>query len=194
MAAGLMTPVMAPAFTPASNSNYSTPFLNGYYRSATSSMYSNHTISHHGKPLTPIKEMSSRLGNSKGILNESNNDSTTMEDNGCCQKLEPSKLCKGENIYATPFYRQLGILLLRTFLILWRDKALTTLRFVIHLVTALLIGCIYYGIGNDADNALNNFRYCFYSVMFIMYSAFSSILVKCKYKIKTLVEFLCRYT
>ncbi|XP_037820739.1 ATP-binding cassette sub-family G member 1 [Lucilia sericata] len=173
MAAGLMTPVMAPIFTPACNSNNSSPAPNGHCPTAT---YPNHS-NHYTKPLTPIKEMSSRIGNSKGILNESNDNSTT-DDTGCCKQLESPKLCKSENIYATPFYRQLGILLLRTFLILWRDKSLTTIRFIIHLVTALLIGCLYYGIGNQAENALNNFRYCFYSIMFIMYSAFSSILVK----------------
>ncbi|XP_065356934.1 ATP-binding cassette sub-family G member 1 [Calliphora vicina] len=173
MAAGLMTPVMAPIFTPAINSNQSSPTANGH---CPTTMYSNHS-NHHTKPLTPIKEMSSRIGNSKGILNESN-DNSTDGDNGCCQQLDAPKLCKSENIYATPFYRQLGILLLRTFLILWRDKSLTTIRFIIHLITALLIGCLYYGIGNQAENALNNFRYCFYSIMFIMYSAFSSILVK----------------
>lgn len=176
MAAGLMTPVMAPIFTPAINSNNSSPEPNGHCPSA----YSNNSSHHKKKPLTPIKEMSSCIGNSKGILNESNDSTSSADNNGCCQQMDSPKLCKSENIYATPFYRQLGILLLRTFLILWRDKSLTTIRFIIHLVTALLIGCLYQGIGNQAENALNNFRYCFYSIMFIMYSAFSSILVKCK--------------
>lgn len=175
MAAGLMTPVTAPVL--------STPIANGHYSPPKYANRSNNT--HHQtttKPLTPIKEMSSRIGDSQGILNSDSYNSTSTADNddGCCQ-IDSPKLCKRENIYATPFYRQLGILLLRTFLILWRDKSLTMIRFIIHLITALLIGCLYYGIGNQAENALNNFRYCFYTIMFIMYSAFSSILVKCKY-------------
>lgn len=168
MASGLMTPVTAPVLSPAVNINHA----NGQY-----TQHNTHNSSH-TKPLTPIKEMSSRLGDSRGIVNESNE--RTTKDNDCCQQMDCPKLCRSENIYATPFYRQLGILLLRTFLILWRDKSLTSLRFIIHLVTALLIGFLYYGIGNEAENALNNFRYCFYSIMFIMYSAFSSILVKCE--------------
>lgn len=88
---------------------------------------------------------------------------------------------RSSNVYGTPFYRQLSILLLRTFLILWRDKSLTFIRFGTNLATAFIIGFLYYNIGNDAGNVLNSFRYCFYSIMFIMYTAFSSILVKCKY-------------
>lgn len=150
------------------------PPLNNYN---SNSQYTHHYhASRQTKPLTPIKEVGSRLGDSRGILDEP----STADDSGCCQQMESPKLCKRENIYATPFYRQLSILLVRTFLILWRDKSLTTLRFVIHLITAIMIGSIYYGIGNEAENAFNNFRYCFYSIMFIMYSAFSSILVKCK--------------
>ncbi|XP_055839893.1 ATP-binding cassette sub-family G member 1 isoform X8 [Episyrphus balteatus] len=87
------------------------------------------------------------------------------------------KLCKRENVYATPFYLQTIILLERTFLILWRDKGLTLLRIVVHLIMAALVGILYYGIGNDAGNALNNFRYIFYTLMFVMYTSFSSILV-----------------
>lgn len=90
---------------------------------------------------------------------------------------DPHYICKRENVYATPFYLQTLILLERTFLILWRDKGLTLMRIVIHLIMASLVGILYYGIGNDAGNALNNFRYIFYTLMFVMYTAFSSILV-----------------
>ncbi|XP_075151194.1 ATP-binding cassette sub-family G member 1-like [Haematobia irritans] len=192
MASGLITPVTAPVLsTPMTQTNNSNgQYVNGP-TSASAHPYHYHQhhqttnyISHH-KPLTPIKEMASRIGDSHGILSDNTNakeDGVSTAENGCCPSHTQSKgLCKSENIYATPFYRQLGILLLRTFLILWRDKSLTLMRFIIHLVTALLIGFLYYGIGNEAENALNNFRYCFYSIMFIMYSAFSSILVKCKY-------------
>lgn len=87
------------------------------------------------------------------------------------------KVCKPDKFYATPFYLQTLILLERTFLILWRDKGLTCMRIVIHLIMASLVGILYYGIGNDAGNALNIFRYIFYTLMFVMYTAFSSILV-----------------
>jgi len=169
MSAGLMTPVTAPIMSsgqlPARNFNF--------------------------KPLTPINELSSRIWDSQvgGMTSDS--------DGNCCKPkkkkkprptmptldLDPANLCKRENIYATPFYRQLSILLLRTFLLIWRDSSLTTMRFAIHLGIGCLIGFLYYGIGNDASNSMNNFRYVFYTIMFIMYCAFSGILVKCKSKV-----------
>ncbi|EDW64893.1 ATP-binding cassette sub-family G member 4 isoform X1 [Drosophila virilis] len=140
------------------------------------------------KPLTPINELSSRIWDSQMGCDDAKSDAN------CCKpkkkkknkptmsmptlELDPAHLCKRENIYATPFYRQLSILLLRTFLLIWRDSSLTTMRFGIHLAIGLLIGFLYYGIGNDAANSMNNFRYVFYTIMFIMYCAFSGILVK----------------
>ncbi|KAL5279567.1 hypothetical protein ACFFRR_003892 [Megaselia abdita] len=90
---------------------------------------------------------------------------------------DPGHLCRRE-MYASPFHKQLGILLMRTFLILWRDKSLTFTRITIHLIMALLIGFLYFGIGNDGANATNNFKYIFYIIMFTMYTAFALISVK----------------
>lgn len=176
MAAGQMTPVTAPVLTPSIATSSGRPQKIPNY-----------------KQLTPINEMSSKIWDSCGVLGGGNDATNTKEHQHLTDKvyykpttskrpvqLDPARLCKRENIYATPFHRQLGILLVRTFLILWRDKSLTTMRFVIHFVTALLIGSLYFGIGNEAGNALNNFRYVFYTIMFIMYCAFSSILVNCK--------------
>ncbi|KAH8241503.1 hypothetical protein KR026_009066 [Drosophila bipectinata] len=164
MAAGLITPVTAPVMTTSIPAHF---LQSGGF-----------------KPLTPINELSSRLWDSQagGI------GSGDVGGQSCCKPkkkkprpaldLDPSNLCKRENIYATPFYRQLGILLLRTFLLIWRDSSLTTMRFAIHLITGLLIGTLYFGIGNDGAQTLNIFRYIFYTIMFIMYCAFSGILVK----------------
>lgn len=169
MASGLLTPVTAPIMStgpqPVRTFNF--------------------------KPLTPINELSSRIWDSQTGVTASET------DGNCCKPkkkkkpkptmpsldLDPAQLCKRENIYATPFYRQLSILLLRTFLLIWRDSSLTTMRFCIHLAIGLLIGFLYYNIGNDANNSLNNFRYVFYTIMFIMYCAFSGILVKCKWNL-----------
>ncbi|XP_030240477.1 ATP-binding cassette sub-family G member 4 [Drosophila navojoa] len=169
MSSGLLTPVTAPIMNTGPN-------------------YNRQSISF--KPMTTINEMSSRVWDSQ-TMNE--DVAGSKSDANCCKpkkkkakptmsmptlELDPAHLCKRENIYATPFYRQLNILLLRTFLLLWRDSSLTTMRFAIHLIIGLLIGFLYYGIGNDASNSLNNFRYVFYTIMFIMYCAFSGILVK----------------
>jgi len=149
MAAGLITPVTAPVMSTSGPTNF-----------LQASTF---------KPLTPINELSSRVWDSQtgGIGSGDVGGKTT---GSCCKpkskkkpkrtlELDPSHLCKRQNIYATPFYRQLGILLVRTFLLIWRDSSLTTMRFAIHLITGLLIGCLFYGIGNDASQARNTFGY-----------------------------------
>lgn len=93
--------------------------------------------------------------------------------------IDPGNLCRRE-MYASPFHQQLAILLMRTFLILWRDKSLTLTRITIHVIMSTLVGFLYFGIGNDGNNALNSFNYIFYTIMFTMYTAFALISVKCK--------------
>nr|XP_014086513.2 ABC transporter G family member 6 [Bactrocera oleae] len=133
-------------------------------------------------PLTPVEELPSRDSNTYTHTKEKQqqccSDSRFSKPRKSRISIDTGHLCKSDNIYATPFYRQLAILLTRTFLLLWRDKSLTTLRFSIHFGVALLIGFLYYDIGNDAANAMNIFRYTFYTIMFIMFCAFSSILTK----------------
>lgn len=90
-------------------------------------------------------------------------------------------ICRNGDTYATSFCRQLSLLIYRTFLNMWRDKSLTAMRLFIHCCIALLIGTMYVGIGNDASNVFNIFRYTFFSIMFTMFTAFSSMTLVCKY-------------
>nr|CAI5822485.1 unnamed protein product [Callosobruchus analis] len=75
----------------------------------------------------------------------------------------------------TSFSYQLLVLLKRSFIILTRDKTLTFSRLMTHAVIALFIGILYYGIGIDASNMLNNFNFVFFTVMFLMLTAFNCI-------------------
>lgn len=84
-------------------------------------------------------------------------------------QLSPEKCCSRGDTYATSFCRQLTLLLMRTFLVLWRDRSLTAMRLFIHVVTALLIGTLYFGIGDDATMIFNIHRYIFFSIMFLMF-------------------------
>uniref|UniRef100_A0A0A1XK62 ATP-binding cassette sub-family G member 1 n=1 Tax=Zeugodacus cucurbitae TaxID=28588 RepID=A0A0A1XK62_ZEUCU len=133
-------------------------------------------------PLKPVEEWTSRVSHTythtKEQQYQSCTDSKLSKPRKSRMSIDTGHLCKRDNVYATPFYRQLAVLLRRTFLLLWRDNSLTTLRFSIHFGVALLIGFLYYDIGNDAANAMNIFRYAFYTIMFIMFCAFSSILTK----------------
>lgn len=85
----------------------------------------------------------------------------------------PTSHC--DNNYSTSFFYQLYVLLKRTFLVLGRDRTLTYSRIATHVAIALFIGILYSGIGHDASNMLNNFNFMFFTVMFLMLTAFNCV-------------------
>lgn len=96
--------------------------------------------------------------------------------------LDAAEFCRNEGTYATSFCRQWYLLILRSFMCLYRDKSLAALRLCIHMIVGTLVGTLYFGIGNDASMIFNNFRYIFMSIMFLMFTSFSSMTIMCKYK------------
>lgn len=68
-------------------------------------------------------------------------------------------------------------LLLRNFLISYRDKSFTYLRMFIHVATGMLLGLIYYDIGNNANQILNNFRLIFVALSFLVYTSYYSTMM-----------------
>lgn len=96
-------------------------------------------------------------------------------------QLDSKKCCSGSSgTYATSFLRQWYLLLQRTMLCLQRDRSLALMRFIIHTCIALLIGTLYFNIGNDASMMFNNFRYIFLSLMFLMFTSFCTMTIICK--------------
>ncbi|XP_063235825.1 ATP-binding cassette sub-family G member 4-like [Bacillus rossius redtenbacheri] len=79
--------------------------------------------------------------------------------------------------YPTSFCLQFYVLLKRTFLLLYRDKSLTQMRLVMHVIVGIIIGMLYFRIGNDANEYFNNFGFLFFSLMFLMFTAFSAMLL-----------------
>ncbi|XP_048263375.1 ATP-binding cassette sub-family G member 1-like isoform X3 [Bombus affinis] len=75
---------------------------------------------------------------------------------------------------AIGFWKQLFILLKRNAIRLSRDKVLTFTRLSMHFVIALIVGVIYFKIGQDAVYVLDNFNLLFFNIMFLMFSAFSA--------------------
>lgn len=97
-------------------------------------------------------------------------------------QLNTGKCCGNNGTYATSFCRQWYLLMMRTILCLRRDRSLALSRFIIHVCIALLVGILYFNIGNDASMIFNNFRYIFMSIMFLMFTAFCTMTIICKYR------------
>lgn len=73
--------------------------------------------------------------------------------------------------FPTSSWKQFWILLKRTFRSILRDQMLTHLRLCSHTVVGLLIGFLYYDIGQDAAKVMSNAGCIFFTVMFTMFTA-----------------------
>lgn len=125
-----------------------------------------------------------------------------IQFNNIFQPDKKSKKNLYKRVYSASFIMQFFILLKRTFLIVTRDPALMYYRLGTHFAIAMFIGILYYDVGDDASNALNNSNYIFFSNIFLMYTSFSSVITTCKYEltvfsniinhqIKDTLEFFC---
>ncbi|XP_011872092.1 PREDICTED: ATP-binding cassette sub-family G member 1-like [Vollenhovia emeryi] len=79
--------------------------------------------------------------------------------------------------YTANFWKQLCVLIKRNSIRLFRDKVFALLRITLHLAIALIVGTLYFKIGQNADYVLDNYRLLYYNIMFLVYSAFSATMV-----------------
>lgn len=73
--------------------------------------------------------------------------------------------------YPTSEYQQFWIVLKRTLLFSRRDWTLMYLRLFAHILVGLLIGALYYDIGNDGAKVLSNLGFLFFNMLFLMYTS-----------------------
>ncbi|VDP03138.1 unnamed protein product [Soboliphyme baturini] len=96
-----------------------------------------------------------------------------------CVPVKPSPSCREQRQmdmprikrYSSNCAKQFVVLYKRTFMCILRDTNLTQLRFIIHLTVGVLIGLLYYDIGNKSSKVMNNAACMFFSVMFLMFTA-----------------------
>ncbi|XP_057375116.1 ATP-binding cassette sub-family G member 1-like [Daphnia carinata] len=85
--------------------------------------------------------------------------------------LRTNKRGRNELSYSAPFHTQVTVLLRRTWCTIWREQILTTMRLTLHVCISILIGLVYWQIGNDAHSIYNNAGMLFFSLIFILYAA-----------------------
>ncbi|KAK4886491.1 hypothetical protein RN001_002762 [Aquatica leii] len=73
--------------------------------------------------------------------------------------------------YGNSELRQFFIILGRTLLFSRRDWTLMYLRLFAHILVGILIGGLYYDIGNDGAKVLSNLGFLFFNMLFLMYTA-----------------------
>ena len=73
--------------------------------------------------------------------------------------------------YETSATRQFATLARRSLMELLRDKAMTRMRMIAHVVCAVLLGLIYLHQGTDASEVHNILGFLFFSLLFLMLAA-----------------------
>ncbi|KAG8287956.1 ATP-binding cassette sub- G member 4 [Homalodisca vitripennis] len=87
--------------------------------------------------------------------------------------------------FSTTHLEQFWILWKRTFVCTIRDMSLFWVRCSSHIICGLLIGMIYFEIGNEASKVINNSGCLFFTVLFLMFTAMMPTITTCKsYKLK----------
>lgn len=68
----------------------------------------------------------------------------------------------------------------RNFQKYYRDKSLTIMRLGIHTAVGFFVGLMYLGIGQEASNIFNIYKFLFFNVFVLMFTAFSSLQTVCE--------------
>lgn len=74
------------------------------------------------------------------------------------------------NVIRPSFCTQFWILLTRMFTQKWRSKATLRLQIIHHVMSGILLGGIFFGMGNDAAMAISNFKFCISILVFFVYT------------------------
>ncbi|TRY72483.1 hypothetical protein TCAL_01040 [Tigriopus californicus] len=78
---------------------------------------------------------------------------------------------KHAHTFPTTARTQFRILVVRTFKCIIRDETLTKLRFISHVAIGILLGLLYWDIGNEASKVYNNSAMLFFCMLFSMFTA-----------------------
>ncbi|XP_039284131.1 ATP-binding cassette sub-family G member 4 [Nilaparvata lugens] len=73
--------------------------------------------------------------------------------------------------YPVSKLQQFWILFKRCTLCTNRDMYLSRTRLITHILVGIMLGCLFYNFGNDADKVIGNYSFYFFAVLFIYFSS-----------------------
>ncbi|XP_025832790.1 ATP-binding cassette sub-family G member 1-like [Agrilus planipennis] len=83
---------------------------------------------------------------------------------------EPITIEKAHIEFPTSFFAQFWILLKRMMLIRSRSHTALKVQLVHHILSGLLVGSIFYKVGQNGSLAISNFFFCLCEIVFFMYT------------------------
>uniref|UniRef100_A0A1B6BZG2 ABC transporter domain-containing protein n=1 Tax=Clastoptera arizonana TaxID=38151 RepID=A0A1B6BZG2_9HEMI len=115
------------------------------------------------------------------------NCSEKVQDNVTTALLD-SGLPIGQRRYGTSEWNQFWIILKRTLLFSRRDWTLMYLRLFAHILVGILIGALYYDIGNDGAKVLSNLGFLFFNMLFLMYTSMTITILSFPLEMPVLIK------
>ncbi|KAF4522463.1 hypothetical protein B566_EDAN002547 [Ephemera danica] len=142
----------------------------------------------HGDVVTQLVQAVSSSNYSTQLPSSKNNQISNhftkekKQTNGCLETPEmllsilpgpdiSSDINGGKRTFSSSGWTQFVVLLKRTMLCIIRDPTLTKLRVAAHVGVGLLIGMLYFDIGNDASRVFNNGGFLMVCTLFLMFCA-----------------------
>lgn len=82
--------------------------------------------------------------------------------------------------FSSSFINQVTQLTLRNIIFNKRDRSFMLTRLLVYIIVGILVGVMYFGIGNEARQMINIFKCLYLMNAFLMYTSLYSLTVRCK--------------
>jgi ABC-type multidrug transport system ATPase subunit len=83
--------------------------------------------------------------------------------------------------YSASFVYQLYLLISRNLIFMKRDKGLVKVRLTVVLTMAIIVGFMFYQIGDSASHVFDVYKFIYFTTHFLAYASYFSLIAKCEF-------------